>query len=413
MGSSGVQRPLKFVKYLPDYGWKPIVLAPKPGAYHTFDPSLLNDLKGRTNQIHRIDANTPFHMGSRNARKVEIPDFIARYLRAISHFFWLPDNKTGWIKPALEKADEMIGEQKIDLIYSTAPPYSNHVIAAELHTKHGIPVVMDMRDEWLESHLISYPTPIHRRKMAKIEQQTLSKADLITVINNPTKQALSKRLSGKPDIKIISQGFDPENFESVIKETISQESGSRLKLLYSGAFYGERTPEIFLQAVAGAVKLHPELKKELELHFQGGLEKGHVELISQLKLDEIVLNHGYVPHKQAVINLLAADVLWFNIGHRQYSNRVTVGKLFEYFGTRKPILGLVPEGGSKQLLKEYGSYYIAEPHNVESVKNEILKIWKDWKNKSFPPANSTFVEQYDRRKITSQLADSFESLLKK
>lgn len=411
MGSSGVQRPLKFVKYLPDYGWKPIVLAPVPGSYHTFDKTLLNDLKGRCHEIYRIDAKTPFHIGTSDARKVEIPDSVARYLRAISQFFWLPDNKIGWIKPALKQADKIIAKENIDLIYSTAPPYSNHLIAAKLKRKYGIPTVMDMRDEWLESHLISYPTRFHRWKMAKIERKTLSAADLITVINQPTKQSISQRLNHTKNIKIIRQGFDPQNFESPSTQAQSFTS-DRLTFLYSGIFYGKRTPETFLKGVSEAVEHHPPLKNDLELQFQGGLEKEHLELISKLKLDEMVVNYGYISHAKAVENLQKADVLWFNIGHKKFSNRVTVGKLFEYFGAQKPIFGLIPEGGSKELLKKYGSYYTAEPHNVESVRHQILAIWKDWKNGSFQRPNIPFIKKYNRKNITNRLANSFNEVLK-
>jgi len=188
MGASGVQRPVKFIKYLPEFGWKPIVLTPQPGAYHTFDQSLVEEVSGEHIQIERVEGKTPFHVAGGNPKEIKIPEKLASILRSISQFFWIPDNKTGWIKPALEKARQIINstDVDIDLIYSTAPPYSNHLIAAQLKKEFGLPVVMDLRDEWLLSPLISYPTRFHRSKMARIEKKTLATADLVTVINEHT-----------------------------------------------------------------------------------------------------------------------------------------------------------------------------------------------------------------------------------
>ena len=172
-----MQRPLKFVKYLRQYGWNPIVLAPEPGMYHTFDESLERELDEMDIEVHRVKGGTPFHkLGGKSKQVSFIPEWLNKPLRIVSSFFWLPDNKIGWIKPAFAKAHELIAKHSIDAIFSTAAPYSNHIIAAQLKQNTGLPVVMDMRDDWLESHLITYPTGYHKKKMAHIEQATLSKA---------------------------------------------------------------------------------------------------------------------------------------------------------------------------------------------------------------------------------------------
>ena len=400
MGGSGVQRPLKFVKYLRRFGWNPIVLCPEPGAYHTFDNSLNEELESLNVEVYRVPGNTPFHTSGH--KEVTIPKRAEDALRKVSTFFWLPDNKKGWIKPGFEKAKELIKEKDINLMFSTAAPYSNLMLAAELKKELGVKVVMDLRDEWLESHLIKYPTSFHRKKMAAIEKKTLDQADVITVINQAYKDSFGKRFPDA-DIKMVQQGFDPEDFEA----GQNTEPSKKLRLLYSGLFYGDRTPDLFLKAVSELVDEIEGLKDNLELWFQGGLDEKTKTRISEFGLKGIVRDLGYLQHKEAVQNLTKADVLWLMVGHLNQSDKVTVGKMFEYFGSAKPILALVPEGETLNLLEEYEAYYSAHPKSFEEIKNALLRIVEDFRNNSFPEANKEFISGYNREKITGELASIF------
>lgn len=409
MGGSGVQRPLKFVKYLRKYGWNPIVLCPEPGAYHTFDDSLYEELKRMNVDVIRVKGGTPLHKtGSK--RKVELPAFLDNTLRKISTFFWLPDNKKGWIKEAEVKALEIIQEKEIKVIFSTAAPYSNLILAGNLKDKTNLPVVMDLRDEWLDSHLIKYPTTWHKNKMRAIEAQTLQKADIITVINSAYKQSFGLRYPDK-EIRVVNQGFDPEDFEN---NSQSKTSGNKIRFLYSGIFYGDSSnPLLFLKSIADIIKNRPELKRKLELHFQGGLDKTTIDYIDKIGLSDLVINHGYLTHKEAVKNISEADILWLIIGHRQHAELITVGKMFEYFGSHKQILALAPKGATTDLLEKYGAYYQAEPYSLDEIKQTILKIIEDFEKDDFAKPNEKFIKLYNRISITEVLADIFNQLSNK
>jgi len=406
MGGSGVQRPLKFVKYLRSYGWNPIVLTPKPGAYHTFDETLEKELQESETEVFRVDAKTPFHTAGQKPRKIDfIPGWIAKPLRKISTFFWLPDNKTGWIEPGVTMGEQLIKKKDIKAIFSTAPPYSNHLIAERLKKITGVPVIMDMRDDWLESHLIKYPTPYHKKKMAKIESMALGSADIITVINKDTQYGISKRLQQSSKVKLLNQGFDPEDFSGT--ESVKTE---KLIFLYSGLFYGERTPETFLKAAASFLSKNHDAKSKIEFWFQGGLDDSYKELVKKLQIENIVIDLGYVPHRQAVQNLIKADVLWLIVGHSHKANQVTVGKMFEYFGTKTPILGLVPEGSSKDLLDAYGAGFVSEPRDVKETEEQIAQIFKLWEYGRIPEPNEDFIQNYNRKNITGELAKLLDEI---
>lgn len=400
MGGSGVQRPLKFVKYLRDYGWNPIILCPDPGAYHTFDDSLNNELEKLNLEIHRVGGNTPLHLAG--DKRITLPPFVENPLRKLSSFFWLPDNKKGWIQPGFEKAIQLIKEKQIEVVFSTAAPYSNLVLAARLKSQTDVKVVMDLRDEWLDSHLIHYATSWHKKKMAQIEKDTLGHADVVTVINQAYKESFGARFPEK-DIQVVTQGFDPADFE----ESSGPKKSTKLKILYSGLFYGQRTPENFLTAFKNLTDRKPEIKNLVELQFQGGLTEETLQLVSRLGLQNTITDFGYVDHKTAVQNLMDADVLWLMVGHLKNAEKVTVGKMFEYFGAQKPILALIPDGDSRSLLNLYQASYYAHPSDLSEIEAALTKICTDFTNDQLPKPDTSFVALYNRKNIAGELAQIF------
>lgn len=403
MGGSGVQRVLKFVKYLRDFGWNPIVLCPEPGAYHTFDTSLEDELNSFEVEVHRVAANTPLHkMGGQ--KTVKLPVFVEKTLRAVSTFFWLPDNKKGWIEPALYKASEIIEGKRIDVIFATAPPYSNFILAKQMKELFNIPVVMDFRDDWLESHLFNYPTKWHYSKMKNIESETLRAADQVITINQYIASAIDAREIAPTKAKVITHGFDSEDFTELNNSFQKKE---KLTFLYSGTFYPESGPEVFLKAFASLLEAHPELRDKAELQFQGGLNELHKSLIKNLKLDAIVKDFGYVNHGESVKNLMNADILWLNNSHSKKSFTISLSKTYEYMATLKPVLALIPEGDTKETLKSYKASFIVNPVDEKALKDKILNIFQLWSEDALPVPDKEYVMKFDRKGLTSELASIF------
>ncbi len=405
MGSSGVQRPLKFVKYLHQFGWQPVVLAPHPGVYHTFDESLNEELTKTETPIYRVDAKTPFHLAGKSSRQIKyIPNRLKEAARTISSFFYIPDNKTGWIKPAISKADEILSDYKIDAVFSTSPPPSNHLIAAELSKKHGLPAVMDFRDDWLEYPLSIYPTRLHRRKNAKLEYQTVRSADGVVANNRSTLDSLKSRIFPDDEIpsRVITHGFDPDDFPSNTED--SAEKNDKIKFLYSGIFYEQRKPDRFLEAVQNLIKKGFLREDEFEIHFQGGLDDSVIAKITSMGMKKNLVDYGYVEHRQAVQNLFKADVLWFIIKHSKQSDTVTPGKLYEYMATRKPILGLIPDGDAKNTLKEYNAGFSCNPDDAEKIESTLQSIIEKWRNGSLPDPDEKVINRYNRQTLTGELA---------
>lgn len=407
MGGSGVQRPLKFAKYLKQFGWEPIILAPEPGIYHMFDASLVSELEGASIRVERVKNSPLFQFGKKRRAVKQKKKWLSGLLKWITSWLFLPDNKKGWIEPAVEKAAELIKKESVEAVFSTAPPYSNLIIARQLRSKTGVPVVMDLRDDWLESHLIRYPTRWHYNKMKSIERNTLKSADLITVVNDFYQTRIKERLGvDSPVIKTIPNGYDYENFEGVIPAGDEK----TFSILYSGLFYGSRRPDWFLKSIKLLMKTNSEFKDDIELQFQGGLDKSHWKTINDLGLSFFVTDFGYLDHQQAVQNLMNADLLYLTLGDRQHIQSVTPGKIFEYMGSLKPIIAYIPEGISRNLLDEYGAATCVGIKDVEAGAEVIFEYYNLWKAGKMPEGDQQFVSRFERRNTANQLADALNQI---
>lgn len=410
MGYSGVQRTAKFVKYLIDFGWEPTVLTIKPKYYYAFDDVLLKEIEDKGVRIIRTGSKDPTQKII-NQKKIR-SDFIRKILNRISQTFFLPDNKRGWMKPALKEARKLLSLESFDIIFATAPPYTDFRIGAKLKEEFGIPLVLDYRDAWFDDGLSFYPTPIHRWIVKAMERRVLHLSDKIITYTRQIKEHILKNYPFiKPDeITIIPHGFDEEDFNV---KFVSSRLSDKMRVTYSGAFYDERTPKFFLNAVEKLFKERPDLENQIEFYFVGNFPKKYYRKIQKSKYKSNFHFTGYVDHKTNIQYLLDSDVLWLMIRHSKNPHLYATSKLFEYIGTGKPILACVPVNGAAAMtLKDYGASLIVEPEDVETIKNALLKFFDLYKNDQLPSGNQEFIQQFERKKLTHQLVKIFQFTMK-
>jgi glycosyltransferase involved in cell wall biosynthesis len=411
MGGSGVQRPLKFVKYLKDYGWNPIVLCPEPGMYKIFDESLQKELEEISPDIYKVEGKTPFLLFGGKERTAQlVPEFISSLIRKTLRLFMFPDNKKGWIDPALEKARELINEHEIDLVFSTAPPFSNHLIGARLKEEFDLPLVLDYRDSWTQNQFFTELYDWQKKKMKQLERKSVSKADVIIGLDEITLKGI-KEIHGTINsrFEIVEHGYDPQDFEIEVSPSLKYEVG-KFNLLYSGTFVEHNQPDTFLKGIAAGIVEGQFSKQDFQLHFQGGLNKGIRSLISELDLEENVTEYSYLNHKEAVANLRKADALWVLENYDPELSQIKNGKLFEYFGAKKPILGVLNPGISENLINEYNAGYIADVQSPQNISRTFARMVIDWKSDNFKKPDLQFVDKHNRRLLTKKLADIFEEI---
>lgn len=411
MGLSGVQRTLKFIKYMKDYNWEPTVLTAGDIGYYAHDYSLLKEIEDLNIRILRTQGNEPNAILKKYGT-IKLPkEKIRKLLNRISQTFFIPDNKISWSKKAVKYASELLNKEKFDVIYVTCPPFSAFNAANTLKKKFDIPVLVDYRDLWFGSYFAFYLTPFHKFLNKKQEYKALKEVDRIIVTNRKIKEKLLKfyKFLTFEDVVIISHGFDTKDFENVKP---LQKSNDRMILTYSGIFMEYNTPKYLFKAFKQITIERPDIASKIELHFIGFLRKENHKLIRKLNIQEFVKDFGYMNHSEAVQKIISSDVLWFMVGRKRNIDAILPGKVYEYIGSRKPILGCIPEGAAKMSLEEYGASFIVKPDDIEQIKNTIYKIYELYKNNSLPVPDENIVMKYRRDFLTEQLTKQLQFLVK-
>ncbi len=407
MGLSGVQRTVKFAKFLPKYGWKPTVLTVEPTGYYAFDNTLLKEAEEAGVKIVRTrsyDVNSLFKkrgiikMPSERMRKV---------LQFFGDLFFIPDTKIGWKSPAVKTASELIKQERFDVLFATAPPQTDFLIGAELKRKFEIPLVVDYRDAWLEYPFKYFPTPLHRLWHAHLEKRVLKAADRIIVTHRRVKESILRRHKtvNYNEVIIISQGFDSEDFPQMTVE--KQIKPIKMKIAHAGTFYAERNPAVMLRALANVLQANPKIRGRIELHFIGNIRQEDKQLVKKLDLENAVRFLGYLPHKECIKHLVESDVLWFVIDN----DYQTPGKLYEYFGSRKPLIASLIDGYTKQIIIESGAAICVPLKDVIAHENAIFEQFKRFEQKKLECVKESFAAKFNRLTLTSELAKQFELLM--
>jgi len=400
MGLSGVQRVAKFTKYLPDFGWRPHVITSGPTAYYAHDESMLKELAERDIVIYRTSGKDPNALLARKGT-VKMPrEFIRKFLSRISNTFLLPDNKKSWSNQALVLARELTKTIPFDVIFVSGPPFSAMMSAAKLSTETGIPLVVDYRDLWYGNQFHFYPTPWHAHKHQRYEQEVLKHASRVIVTNRRIKERLIASYThlSFEDVVIIPHGFDPLDIPNVL----DLRDRSTFKITYSGLFYDFVTPLYFFKAVKKFITANPDAK--IELHFAGVLRDEYKKMARKQGVDNLLIDHGYLPHKEAVDLLMHSDALWMMVGEGRNTDTVSSGKLYEYFGTQKPLLVSVQQGALRRDAERYGAAWITDPYDVDAIAQCLAEMYERWKSDTLPAPEPTVVAQFDRRALTDVLA---------
>jgi glycosyltransferase involved in cell wall biosynthesis len=337
-------------------------------------------------------------MPSERARKV---------LQFLGDLFFIPDTKIGWKSIAVKAASELLKKERFDLIFATAPPQTDFLVGVKLKKKFEIPLVVDYRDAWLDYPFKYFPSPLHRAWHKHLEKKVLKAADRVIVTHRRVKESILRRfpIVSYNEIIIVSQGFDAEDFPTAGSEKRTRPV--RMKIVHAGTFYADRNPGVFLQALANILQANPKIRGRIEVNFIGTIREEDRQLVKRLDLESTVHFLGYQTHRDCVKFLVESDVLWFVIDN----DYQTPGKLYEYFGARKPIISSVVDGYTKQLIIESNAAMCVPLKDITAHELAILEHFKRFEQKKLTRVPETFASKFNRIALTGELAKQFESLM--
>lgn len=406
MGLSGVQRTLKFVKYLPYFGWDPVVVTTNSPAYYAYDNTLLDDLHNEIS-IYRTEEDVAKYLKKKGKKEqeevIEYPSkFKQKFFRIISQTFFQPDSRILWKKHAIKACEKAIEENDIKAIFATAPPFTDFLVAKEISEKYDIPFIVDYRDLWVDNAFYFYATPFHKNYSSGLESDVLNVSSKIIVITRHMKEKLITRYShlSHDDIAIIPHGFDPEDFDGINR---SNKKNEKFTITHSGLFPDDLTPEFFLKALA-EFKKQNNMGGKFVSRFVGVMRNEHKALISKYNLEEETELLGYLPHRETVQKLSESDILWFMITN----NIATPSRMFEYIGSGKPFIACVPEGNIREIAEDSGASVVCDPKNTDEMLFGLNKYHNLWKNNSLPSVSHSFANKFNRKLLTENLAKELE-----
>jgi glycosyltransferase involved in cell wall biosynthesis len=403
MGLSGVQRIVKFVKYLPEYGWKPTVLTVGPTGYMAYDKSLEEEIQGANIDVIR----TPLFFPANLFKPRKTGMMPSERFRKVRQFFgdliFIPDTKIRWKNVAVKLAMEASKTRKFDLIFATAPPQTDFVIGTKLRNLLQIPLVLDYRDAWYKYPFKYYPTPYHRYMHKRLEKKALTAADHVVVTHRRVKETLIRYFPqvAYKDVTILPHGFDPADIENTPPPVVRR---TRMRITHAGTFYINRTPAPLLTALHNVLRTMPELQDKIEIVFIGTKRSEDLSLVKKFGLEKSVTFTGYMEHRDCVATLMDSDVLYLNLGDQYMSP----GKIFEYFGTRKPILASIVDGYMKQTLEECDAAFCIPFADTRAHESAIVELYHQYERQTMKQIPVSFSERFNRRILTGELAKIFE-----
>lgn len=412
-GGPGVQRWLKFVKYLPDFGIQPIVYIPENPTYPIIDDELVSEISDKA-IILRKKIFEPYGFASifskNKTKKISsgiIPNqrkqsFMEKLFLWIRGNLFIPDARVFWVKPSVKYLEKYIQENQIDTIITSGPPHSLHLIGLDLKEKLNVKWFADFRDPWTT---IGYHNKLKlsdsaSKKHKDLESKVLNTADVILVTSNTTKKEFEV-LTIKP-IEVITNGFDVEKIE---KQTLD----AKFSLAHIGSFLSERNPRILWKCLKELVKENADFKKNFQLKLIGAVSQEVLDAISEFKLDKYVNNLGYVSHKTAVEHQRKSQVLLLIEINSEETKSIIPGKLFEYMVSERPIIAIGPEGSDfSEIIQNTNTGIFVKYDEIEKLKVSILKYYEEFKKGNLK-ANAVGLQQYSRKSLTEKLSKVLKS----
>ncbi|MBZ9685574.1 glycosyltransferase [Clostridium estertheticum] len=430
MGGSGVQRTLKFVRYMPEFGYNPIVETVKKGHNFAYDETLLKEVpqsvvvyrsnSGETLWIRNIieklcamrkpkPTSNDDTQNSNNAStsKQNSQGLKERVFKFIELNFFVPDSKIRWYKHAVKDVYNILKKEDIHYIFSSSYPYTVHLIALKAKKKTNLPWVADFRDPWIgNSPMTEGHSEKRKKKEGKLEAEVIKYADKIIMVTEPISENYKKRYPQyKGKFVTITNGFDVNDFKKV--EVVKED---KFTICYSGIVAKGQTPETLLKAIERLFNENEEYKSNIVVKFIGFILDEYVKLIQSSKISENFQRIDYLPHSQCISHMKGADVNLIIFPDEDESKSMFSGKIFDYIGSQRPILGIMPSNGVASNLiidKEIGYSY--EHGDVEGIYNFIKSNYEKWKNNEDTNTNAaTKCAEFERRNLTKQLVNLFE-----
>lgn len=423
-GGGGVQRWVKFVKYMRTFGWEPIVLTVENGEYPVIDQSMGKELPDDIQVIKApiIEPYTWYRAltGKKKDSKID-PNFLSQGKKLswsdkiavwVRGNFFIPDARVFWVRPAVKVVERFMQNHGVDAIISTGPPHTCHLIAEKIVRKTDLPWIVDYRDPWTQIDffedlgLTSWARNVHQ----SMEKRILDRCSAIITVGKTMASDLETITSNQNKV-VITNGFDdtdrPDN-QAILDQEFS--------ITYIGTMNDSRNPIILWETLAMLKEENHEITKLLKVKLVGKPEPVVKHSISKYGVEEFVDFCGYVAHEDAIQYQNSARILLLIINNTSNNKSILTGKIFEYMASGRPILCIGPkDGDAADILQDSGYSSIFDYQDKEGIKSYLLHKYHEFKLgvPSNDVTNQEKINQYSRKSLTGKLVNVLNQIVTK
>ena len=404
-GGSGVQRWLKFVKYFRNFGVEPVVYTVQNANYPICDETLINDIPEGLEVLRQPiwEPNKIFSLfGKQKTESAGFlnpnPTFFGKIMQYIRANFFIPDARMFWVKPSVNYLQNYLDKNKIDVIITTGPPHSVHLIGLQLKKKLNIPWIVDFRDPWTQIDYF-HQLPLTKgsiKKHCKLEKEVVSSANTVIVVGktmNKNYQRFNK------NIVTITNGFDLESNEN------SVELDSKFTITHIGLMNADRNPSMLWEVLAEICKTNIDFKNDFQLKLIGKIDASVTKKINEFKLSNNVEIVAYVSHNKVLEFQKKSQVLLLIVNNVPSAKSIITGKIFEYLSAKRPILAIAPKNGDlAEILNKSCAGVVINFDEKEHLKRTILKLYNQFKS-NLLQVNSKGIEKYHRKALTKKVSE--------
>ena len=414
-GGSGVQRWLKFVKYLPQLGWQPYVFTPENPSFDIKDPSLLRHVPDEAEVIHfpiwepyEIFLKVSKIFGGASANKPTAVvgskkrSLFQRASTWVRGNFFIPDPRRFWVKPSVEFLEEFLESNKITRIITTGPPHSMHLIGLKLKQRNPkLMWIADFRDPWSEWGFLDTLSlsSFVRKKHQKLEAKVLKTADRVITITPFFVRRFASL--GNRKVDLLTNGFDEDDFKQ-----IAYSKPANFIIRHVGIINEKCDPRPFMNALAEWCDDNGNVRDKIVMEFIGDVHPDFRKFVNDSSLNSVSKFTPAMPHAELLKQYGSSSLLLLVLTGYKDAEGYMPGKLFEYIATGLPILGIGPEhGDAANLLRESGGGLMIDGTDKAAIKNILSQRFEAWNESTTPVVRRTSAQAYSRKAITQQLIE--------
>jgi glycosyltransferase involved in cell wall biosynthesis len=419
MGGGGVQRWLKMTKYFREFGWEPVIFTTENGEASVVDESMLAEIPKGIETL-RVPIWEPFTLYKKllgKSKEERIAPSLGQETQGNSTLqklsiwvrgnLFIPDARMFWIKPSSTFLEKYLKENKIDAIISTGPPHSTHLIAYNITRKNNIPWLADFRDPWTNIDIYHklMLTKWGDNRHKKLEQRVLRNANAVVTVSWSWAKDFEKLINRK--IEVITNGFDPEDFEQ--KEPLILDQ--KFTITHAGSLNEDRNPTILWKVLSDLVKELDGFKADLEIKFIGQVDISASNEIKNYGLENYFTRINHIPHHLVIKELIKSQTLLLPLNDVPTIDGVVPGKLYEYIGAKRPIICIgKPTGDAAKIIKETKAGSVTDFKDYQSLKDNITEYYHSYKKQNLHISSEGF-EKYSRKILAGTFAKKLNELI--